>query len=169
MVKLSMLHVSVCSTATNHWTCIFLYCGYWTLNIYILLLLLFRWCPQHSVNSNTIVCINIKLLLLSNSLESTDYVCAIAFSNHTIQKWLSYLCYTLVCVVQGWGQVQYLYLVLVLKYIFISTCCTWVLGVWKCQSTCTCTWPKSTWYLQVIFKYYLLKSVKIANYLNTLL
>ena len=25
---------------------------------------------------------------------------------------------------QGWGQVQYLYLVLVLKYIFISTCCT---------------------------------------------
>ena len=72
---------------------------------------------------------------------------------------------------QGWGQVQYLYLVLVLKYIFISTWCTWVLGVWKCQSTCTCTctWPKSTWYLQVIFKYYLLKSVKIANYLNTLL
>ena len=61
--------------------------------------------------------------------------------------------------------------VLVLKYIFISTWCTWVLGVWKCQSTCTCTctWPKSTWYLQVIFKYYLLKSVKRANYLNTLL
>ena len=54
--------------------------------------------------------------------------------------------------------------VLVLKYIFIST---WVLGVWKCPSTCT--WPKSTWYLQVIFKYYLLKSVKIASYLNTLL
>ena len=28
---------------------------------------------------------------------------------------------------------------------------------------------KVLWYLQVIFKYYLLKSVKIANYLNTLL
>ena len=28
------------------------------------------------------------------------------------------------CSKQGWGQVQYLYLVLVLKYIFISTCCT---------------------------------------------
>ena len=77
----------------------------------------------------------------------------------------------IIYIYQGWGQVQYLYLVLVLKYIFISTWCTWVLGVWKCQSTCTCTctWPKSTWYLQVIFKYYLLKSVKRANYLNTLL
>ena len=67
---------------------------------------------------------------------------------------MSNVTYLRLTVQQGWGQVQYLYLVLVLKYIFISTCCTWVLGVWKCQSTCTCTctWPKSTWYLQVIFK-----------------
>ena len=43
--------------------------------------------------------------------------------------------------------------VLVLKYIFISTWCTWALGVWKCQSTCTCTctWPKK--YL-VLSKYF---------------
>ena len=59
---------------------------------------------------------------------------------------------------QGWGQVQYLYLVLVLKYIFIST---WVLGVWKCQSTCcTCTWPKSTWYLASNFQVLFIKKCK---------
>ena len=59
----------------------------------------------------------------------------------------------------------------VLKYIFISTWCTWVLGVWKYQSTCTCTctWPKVLGTYQVIFKYYLLKSVKVSIYLNTLL
>ena len=64
---------------------------------------------------------------------------------------------------QGWGQVQYLYLstylsVLdVLEYLVYGNVKVLVLD----QKVL------GTW--QVIFKYYLLKSVKVANYLNTLL
>ena len=59
---------------------------------------------------------------------------------------------------QGWGQVQYLYLSTylsvfdVLEYLVYGNVKVLVLGTW-----------------QVIFKYYLLKSVNIAKYLNTLL
>ena len=68
---------------------------------------------------------------------------------------------------QGWGQVQYLYLstylsVLdVLEYLVYGNVKVLVLVLVLDQKVL------GTW--QVIFKYYLLKSVKVANYLNTLL
>ena len=64
---------------------------------------------------------------------------------------------------QGWGQVQYLYLstylsVLdVLEYLVPGNVKVLVLD------------QKVLGTYQVIFKYYLLKTVKVANYLNTLL
>ena len=68
---------------------------------------------------------------------------------------------------QGWAQVQYLYLstylsVLdVLEYLVYGNAKVLVLVLVHDQIVL------GTW--KVIFKYYLLKSVKIANYLNTLL
>ena len=68
---------------------------------------------------------------------------------------------------QGWGQVQYLYLstylsVLdVLEYLVYGNVKVLVLVLVLDQNVL------GTW--QVIFKYYLLKSVKVANYLNSLL
>ena len=69
---------------------------------------------------------------------------------------------------QGWGQTQYLYLYLstylsvlvVLEYLVYGNVKVLVLVLDQ---------KVLNWYLQVIFKYYLLKSLKIANYLNTLL
>ena len=55
--------------------------------------------------------------LLSESMKS-NVLCSAIIDNHLYSD-------------QGWGQVQYLYLVLVLST-YLS-----VLGVWKCQSTCT--------------------------------
>ena len=37
---------------------------------------------------------------------------------------------------QGWGQVQYLYLS---TYLSVLDVLEYILGVWKYQSTCTCT------------------------------
>ena len=50
-----------------------------------------------------------------NHLCYADDICLISLSSDNVVRY--YIVYSM----QGWGQVQYLYLVLVLKYIFIST------------------------------------------------
>ena len=66
---------------------------------------------------------------------------------------------------QGWGQVQYLYLSTYLSVLDVLEYL--VYGNVKVLVLVLDQKVPGTW--QVIFKYYLLKSVKVANYLNILL
>ena len=128
---------------------------------------MFIFTRNHIFPNTFLIVIVIKLFSIGNlSIISAImlfylFVSCISINHNTLYNYLK------ATLKQGWGQVQYLYLstylsVLdVLEYLVYGNVRVLVLVLVLDQKVL------GTW--QVIVKYYLLKSVKVANYLNTLL